>query len=70
MSTKKMRNIIQAIAVDISAPAEFAARVITVTIPFRVFAINSEKIPEMEESYSKQMRDTAMNSNIPMLAYR
>ena len=32
------------------------ATAITVTIPFRVFALNPERIPGMEESYSNQMR--------------
>jgi nucleotide-binding universal stress UspA family protein len=37
------------------------ATAITVTIPFRVFTLNPERIPGMEESYSKQMRHMATN---------
>ena len=35
------------------------ATAITVTIPFRAFALNPERIPGMEESYSKQMTEVA-----------
>jgi len=38
------------------------ATAITVTIPFRMFALNPERIPGMEESYSKQMTDVATKS--------
>jgi nucleotide-binding universal stress UspA family protein len=35
------------------------ATAITVTVPFRVFAINPERISDMEESYSNEMRAMA-----------
>jgi nucleotide-binding universal stress UspA family protein len=35
------------------------ATAITVTPPFRIFALNPEKISDMEESYSNQMRAMA-----------
>jgi nucleotide-binding universal stress UspA family protein len=36
------------------------ATAITVTIPFRAFALNPDRIPDVQESYSSQMRAMAM----------
>ena len=54
LSTKAVRHGL-ALARAVSAKAT----AITVTIPFRVFALNPERISNMEESYSSQMRAMA-----------